>query len=73
MADRAPRLGPQERIAPFMTRRGRFVKVNPLRTRPPIGLARLLGLVGWAALVGESFRRARRQARAGSTRGQEAP
>lgn len=65
MADeRAPRLAPTERIAPFITRRGRFREVNPLLTRPPIGLARLLGVLGWAALLAESFRRARKEARA---------
>ncbi len=62
-ARRAPRLGPQTRIAPHITRRGRFRKVDPSKGRPLPSLAMLLGVVGWAALVAESLRRAWKAAR----------
>lgn len=55
---RAPRLAPDTRIADHFTRRGRFRKVDPTKGRPLPPVARLLGAVGWAALVAESLRRA---------------
>jgi hypothetical protein len=60
---RAPRLGPDTRIASHFTRRGRFRKVDPTKGRPLPSAARLLGAVGWAALVAESLRRAWKAAR----------
>lgn len=62
-ARRAPRLGPDTRIASHFTRRGRFRKVDPTKGRPLPSAAKLLGTVGWAALVAESLRRAWRAAR----------
>jgi len=55
---RAPRLRPDERIAPYITRRGRFRRMDPRRTRSLPRLARVLGVLGWAVLLAESFRRA---------------
>jgi hypothetical protein len=57
---RAPRLGPTDRIAPYMTRGGRFRKIDPLRPRPRPTIPKILGVVGWAVLLGESMRRARK-------------
>jgi hypothetical protein len=59
-APRAPRLRPDERIAPYLTRRGRFRRIDPTITRPLPKLSKVLGVVGWAALLGETLRRARR-------------
>ena len=56
--DRAPRLRPDQRLADSITRVGRFAKVDPRRGRELPKVVRVLGVVGWAALVGESFRRA---------------
>ncbi len=56
---RAPRLGPRERIAPYVTRVGRFRRVDPLRARPFPAPARVVAVLGWVLLVGESLRRAR--------------
>ena len=55
---RAPRLGPDDRIAPYITRRGRFRKVDPTKARKLPGCAAVLGVVAWAALLGEALRRA---------------
>ena len=55
---RAPRLGPDDRIAPHLTRVGRFRRIDPTKGRPLPGLVRLVGVVGWAVLLAESFRRA---------------
>jgi hypothetical protein len=55
---RAPRLAPDERIAPHLTRAGRFRKVDPLRTPERPTLPRMIGVVGWAVLTVEAFRRA---------------
>lgn len=60
---RAPRLGPDARIAPYITRHGRFRKIDPSRGRPLPSVAKLLGAVGWAVLLGESLRRAWKAAR----------
>lgn len=62
---RAPRLGPGERIAPYVTRVGRFRRVDPLRARPLPTPARVVAVLGWALLVGESLRRARAAVGAG--------
>jgi hypothetical protein len=59
-ARRAPRLSPRDRIAPYMTRGGRFAKIDPLQTRQRPTLPRVLGFIGWAVLLGESLRRARK-------------
>jgi hypothetical protein len=64
MNRRAPRLGPDERIAGYVTRRGRFRRIDPARGRPLPGTARVLGAAAWALLLTESFRRARRAVRA---------
>ncbi|MGH8887055.1 MAG: hypothetical protein ACRDYX_18165 [Egibacteraceae bacterium] len=61
---RAPRLRPDERIAPYVTRLGRFRRVDPRRTRSLPSLAQVMGVLGWAVLLGESFRRAVFAARA---------
>jgi hypothetical protein len=61
---RAPRLRPDERIAPYVTRLGRFRRVDPRRSRSLPSLAQVLGVLGWAVLLGESFRRAASTARA---------
>ena len=55
----APRLRADERIAPYLTRRGRFAARDPLEGRPLLSLWKWLGVLGWAALLAESFRRAR--------------
>lgn len=62
---RAPRLGPDERIARHMTRAGRFAKIDPQESKPVPSAAKILGVLGWMALTVESIRRAR--ARAGDT------
>jgi hypothetical protein len=55
---RAPRLGPQDRIAPLMTRTGRWRQIDPLRPQPLPGVAKLVATVAWVVLVEESLRRA---------------
>lgn len=59
--DRAPRLRPDQLLADSITRVGRFARIDPRLGRDLPRLVRVLGVVGWAALVGESFRRARAQ------------
>lgn len=56
---RAPRLGPQERIATHITRRGRFAAVDPTIGKPLPGWLRWVGLAAWALFCEESLRRAR--------------
>jgi hypothetical protein len=63
---RAPRLRPDQRLADSITRVGRFRRVDPRKGRDLPALTRVLGVVGWAALVAESFRRARAANRARS-------
>jgi hypothetical protein len=63
-ARRAPRLSHAERIAPYLTRLGRFRRIDPSRPRPLPRFARVLGTVGWAVLLEESLRRARLRSRA---------
>jgi hypothetical protein len=58
---RAPRLDPDTSIAPLITRRGRFARIDPRRPRPLPSLPRVFGVLGWAALTVESLRRAARQ------------
>lgn len=60
---RAPRLGPDDRLASHLTRRGRFRKIDPRKARPLPKAARILATVGWAVLVEESLRRAYRSVR----------
>ncbi len=55
---RAPRLGPDDRIAPYITRRGRFRKLDPTKAHELPGCAAVLGVVAWAVLLGEVLRRA---------------
>lgn len=57
---RAPRLGPDEFIAPHITRLGRFRKVNPLKPRKLPSFSKVLGVIGWAVLLEETVRRARK-------------
>ena len=57
---RAPRLGPDELIAPHITRLGRFRAINPTKARKLPGFSKFLGVVGWAVLLEESYRRARK-------------
>jgi hypothetical protein len=61
---RAPRLGPDQRLAGHITRLGRFRAIDPKSPRPLPSLARVLGVAGWAILTAESLRRARRAVRA---------
>jgi hypothetical protein len=56
--ERAPRLRPDQRLADSMTRVGRFAKVDPLKGRDLPRLIHVAGVVGWALLTAESFRRA---------------
>lgn len=62
-ARRAPRLGPDELIAPYFTRRGRFRKVDPTKSRKLPHVSRLLGVLAWALLLGDVLRRAARASR----------
>jgi len=55
---RAPRLGPDDTIAPYITRLGRFRKVDPRKGRPLPSLTKMLGVVAWAAFLAETLRRA---------------
>lgn len=56
--DRAPRLRPDQLLADSMTRVGRFARIDPKGGRDLPTLVRVVGAVAWAALIGESFRRA---------------
>lgn len=49
---RAPRLGAKDRIAPHLTRRGRFARIDPLEPRPLPTWPQVLGAIGWAGFVG---------------------
>jgi hypothetical protein len=59
-AHRAPRLGSDQRLAPRITRLGRFRRIDPLRSRPLPRLPAILAGAAWALLLEESFRRARK-------------
>jgi len=56
---RAPRLRPDQHLADSITRVGRFAVIDPLEGRGPPRLVHVLGVIAWAALTIESFRRAR--------------
>jgi hypothetical protein len=58
-ARRAPRLGPEDSIAMHFTRLGRFSRIDPRKTPDLPRIPKILGVLGWAALVVESLRRAR--------------
>lgn len=64
---RAPRLAPDERIAPYVTRLGRFRALDPSVGRPLPALPRILAATAWAVLLGETLRRAVARDRAGGT------
>jgi hypothetical protein len=72
-ARRAPRLGPDELIAGHITRVGRFRKINPAKGRRLPHFSRVLGFIGWAVLVEESFRRARKASAPSEPAGKEQP
>ncbi|MBA2530037.1 MAG: hypothetical protein H0V19_08795 [Euzebyales bacterium] len=55
---RAPRLGPDELIAGYFTRLGRFRKVDPTTPAKLPSVSKVLGVIGWAVLLEESVRRA---------------
>lgn len=55
---RAPRLAPDEHIAPYLTRRGRFVGLDPLEGRRLPSVLKVLAAAGWAAMTGYAFWRA---------------
>jgi hypothetical protein len=55
---RAPRLSPDDRIAPHLARRGRFAKIDPLKPRARPSWSKVLGTLGWAALLGGAFYKA---------------
>ena len=56
---RAPRLRPDQYLADSMTRVGRFAKRDPRKGRKLPSLLQVLGVLAWAGLVVEAFRRAR--------------
>jgi hypothetical protein len=56
---RAPRLRPDQLLADSITRVGRFAKIDPRKGRDLPSLVRVVGVLAWAALMAESFRRAR--------------
>jgi len=61
---RAPRLPPDQRIAGYVTRVGRFSKVDPRKGTQLPAVHVLAARLGWAVVVGVSFRRAVGAARA---------
>lgn len=56
---RAPRLAPDQRIAPYVTRRGRFTRIDPAAGRPLPAISRVVGAAAALLFLAESFRRAR--------------
>ena len=70
---RAPRLGPDEFLAPHITRLGRFRKVNPLKARKLPAFSRILGAVGWAVFLEETLRRARKASKNEAPEGEVNP
>ena len=64
---RAPRLGPDELIAGHFTRLGRFRSIDPTKPRKLPSFSRVLGALGWAVLLEESVRRARKAEKAAAT------
>jgi hypothetical protein len=64
-ARRAPRLPPSERLAPYITRRGRFRAIDPAVGRPLPPLSHVLGTMAWAGLLFVAFRRSMARRTAG--------
>lgn len=56
---RAPRLAPDQRIAPYITRRGRFARIDPAAGRPLPAVSKVVGAAAALLFLAESFRRAR--------------
>ena len=56
---RAPRLRPDQYLADSMTRVGRFAKRDPRKGRDLPSLLQVRGVLAWAGLLVEAFRRAR--------------
>ena len=56
---RAPRLRPDQLLADSITRAGRFAQIDPRQGRDLPSLLRVAGVLAWAGLMVESFRRAR--------------
>ena len=56
---RAPRLRPDQYLADSMTRVGRFARRDPRKGRKLPSLLQVLGVLAWAGLLVEAFRRAR--------------
>jgi hypothetical protein len=52
-------LRPDQLLAHSMTRAGRFAEIDPAKGRKLPKLLHVVGVIGWAALTLESFRRAR--------------
>ena len=65
-ARRAPRLAPDEYIAPYITRLGRFRELDPSKARKLPRFTKVAGVIAWGVFVVETFRRARRAERAGA-------
>lgn len=59
---RAPRLAPDERLAGYLTRRGRFTRLDPSRGRELPGRWKWLGAALWVAWMAYPFWRAHRAA-----------
>lgn len=59
-ARRAPRLRPDEHLAPHITRRGRFRRIDPLTPRKLPSVGRIVAAGAWGLLLEESLRRAYR-------------
>jgi hypothetical protein len=62
VVQRAPRLRPDQLLADSITRVGRFAKIDPRKGRDLPSLLRVAGVLAWAGLMIESFRRARASA-----------
>lgn len=65
---RAPRLRPDERIAPHITRRGRFRRIDPAKGRKLPGRWRWLGTGLWVAWMAFTGLRAWREPSEGPSR-----
>ena len=63
---RAPRLGTDEYLAPYITRLGRFRKLDPRKARKLPSFTKAVGVLAWGVFVEETFRRARRAERDGA-------
>jgi hypothetical protein len=62
-ARRAPRLGPDQLIAPHITRLGRWRKRDPRKAQKLPSMPKVLGVLAWAVFLEETVRRARRAVR----------